>query len=107
MSNATKLAAALSVAGAMLASSPASFAQERLTTQAYVTGVYAYGDCYYNLSQICPAAPGAYAAIAPRAVDAYAAVDGIVQPPYLVATPWWRLGGLRGNDWVAIHGANF
>jgi hypothetical protein len=105
MSNATKLVAALSVAGAMLASSPASLAQEQLT-RAYAAGVYALPDCYYDVGQTCGSAYGAYAAIAPLAVDAYAAVNGIVQPPYLATTPW-RMRGLRGSDWIAIHGANF
>ena len=105
MSNATKFAAALSVVTALLASSPDSFAQEQLTTQAYVTGIAVYPDCYYNTSQICRAG-GAYAAIAPLAVDAYAAVGGVAQPPYLVTTPWF-IRGLRAGDWVAIHGANF
>jgi hypothetical protein len=106
MSNATKLVAALSVAGTMLASAPASVAQEQLT-RAYVSGVYANADCYYNISQICGPANGAYAAIAaPLAVDAYAAVNGFVQRPYLATTPWLPRG-LRGSDWVAIHGANF
>jgi hypothetical protein len=88
----------------MLASS-SSFAQDRLT-RAYAPDVYSYPDCYYDPSQICHAY-GAYAAIAPFAsVDAYAAVNGVVQRPYTLTTPW-RLRGLRGNDWVAIHVSNF
>jgi hypothetical protein len=104
MSNATKLVAALSVAGTMLASAPASFAQERLTS-AYATGAYAYVDCYYDPSLVCGRASGAYAAITPfRPVDAYGAVNGFVQPPLLTAQPW-IFRGLRGGDWVAIHGS--
>jgi hypothetical protein len=101
MSNATKLAAALSLAGAMLTSSPASFAQEQLTP-AYV-GVYA--DCYYNISLAC-GPNGSYAAIVTTPVDAYAAVNGIVPQPYF-AVPRWYSPRLRAPDWVAIHGANF
>jgi hypothetical protein len=94
MSNATKLAAALSLAGAMLASSPASYAQDlRSVRYAYASGAY---DCYYDPSLICP--PGPYAAMRPVGpYAAYAAVNGYVQPMF------WR--GLRGGDWVAIHGA--
>jgi hypothetical protein len=98
MSNTTKLVAALSVAGTMLASSPASYAQD-LRRGVYASGAYAsavYGDCYYDPSQICP--PGPYAAMRPVGpYAAYAAVNGYVQPMF------WR--GLRGGDWVAIHGA--
>lgn len=106
MSNTKKIVAAISVAGAMLVSSPASFAQDQLSA-AYVNGVYA--DCYYNVGPACNA-PGAYAAIAPVPVDAYAAVNGVVQPtpysPYLT-TGRWITRGLRGADWVAIHGTAF
>ena len=35
---------------------------------------------------------------------AYAAVNGFVRPSYLATAPlFWR--GLRGGDWVAIHGS--
>jgi hypothetical protein len=102
MSNATKLAAALGLAGAMLASSPASYAQDlRRTT--YATALY--GDCYYDPLLICgPVSYAAMASVAPLAVDAYAAANGVVQPSYLTTAPFfWR--GLRGGDWVAIHGS--
>lgn len=102
MSNTTKLAAALGLAGAMLVSSPASYAQDlRLTT--YATSVY--GDCYYDPSQTCgPVSYAAMASVAPLAVNAFAAVNGVVQPSYLTTAPFfWR--GLRGGDWVAIHGS--
>ena len=101
MSNATKLAAALSLAATMLA--PASYAQDlRAVPYAYASG--AYGDCYYDPSLIC--APGSYAAMTTTApFGAYAAINGVVQPPYFATgTIFWR--GLRGGDWVAIHGSS-
>ena len=97
MSNATKLAAALSVAGTMLAFSPASHAQE-LRQVPYAASVYV--DCYYDPSLIC--GRDAYAAVTPYA--AYAAVNGIVRPSYLATAPLFGRG-LRGGDWVAIHGS--
>jgi hypothetical protein len=102
MSKATKLAAALSLAGAMLASIPASNAQDLRAvgtyTYGYASGVY--GDCYYDPSQICPAGP--YAAVRNgTAFGAYAAINGA---PYLATAPFF-FRGLRGGDWVAIHGS--
>ena len=102
MSQAIKLAAALGLAGTMLASSPASHAQN-LRTVPYAYAAGAYGDCYYDPSQICP--PGPYAAV--RTVGpfgAYAAINGTVQPSYLGTEPFF-FRGLRGGDWVAIHGS--
>ena len=59
-------------------------------------------NCYYDPSLIC--GRGAYAAVTRTPYAAYAAVNGIVQPSYLATAPrFWR--GLRGGDWVAIHGS--
>jgi hypothetical protein len=99
MSNATKLAAALSLAGAMLASAPASNAQDWRRVGAYAYGAY---DCYYDPSQVCP--PGPYAVTTTSPFAAYAAVNGIRSPYFTTTAPFfWR--GLRGGDWVAIHGS--
>ena len=102
MSNATRFFAALSLAGAMLVHSPASFAQERLR-QAYVPPAYA--DCYYNVGGVCDT-NGAYAAIGPAPYGGpFAAIGVVPQRSYLATTlGFWR--GLRGGDWTAIHGAN-
>ena len=107
MSNATKFAAAICLAGATLAFSPASHAQD-MGQFAYTSG--AYGDCYYDPSLICgPVAYGSYGSygygavargVAPYA--AYAAINGAVQSPYATLLRW---RGLRGGDWVAIHGS--
>ncbi len=62
-----------------------------------------YVDCYYDPSLIC--GRDAYAAVTRvTPYGAYAAVNGFVQPSYLATAPlFWR--GLRGGDWVAIHGS--
>jgi hypothetical protein len=114
MPNATRFVAALSLAGAMLVHSPASFAQ-RTIRQVYAPPVFI--DCYYNTTGICNSAGayggpyasygaplgvrGAYAAIGPVPYDSYAAVNGFTQPPN---GPWFTRG-LTGGDWTAIHGA--
>jgi len=83
----------------MLASSSASQAQY-LRQYAYTSG--AYVDCYYDPSMVCGRVSYAAASVTPY--GAYAAINGVVQPPYLATAPlFWR--GLRGGDWVAIHGA--
>ncbi len=104
MAKSKTLVAALSLAGATLAFSPAAFAQD--LRQAYVTPIYV--DCYYDIGKICgPAvAVGAYAALGPVGYDSYssyAAVGVVGRPAY--ATTRWLGSGLRGGDWIAIHGA--
>jgi hypothetical protein len=101
MAKSKTLVAALGLAGATLAFSPAAFAQESLR-QAYVTPIYV--DCYYDIGKICGPAGGvgAYAAFGPvgyNGYSSYAAVGVVPQP-----TQWFGRG-LRGGDWIAIHGA--
>ena len=101
MSNATRFAAALALAGAILAPSSATLAQEGMR-QAYLAPV-AY-DNYYNANSL-PDGYGTYAAIGPTvSSDSYAAVGIVAQPSYPQTARWFR-PGLRGGDWVSIHGA--
>jgi hypothetical protein len=84
---------------------PASYAQDlRPVPYAYAYAGGIYGDCYYDISLAC--APGTYAAVTTTTpFGAYAAINGVVRQPYLTGAPfYWR--GLRGGDWVAIHGSN-
>jgi hypothetical protein len=100
MAKSKTLVAALSLAGATLAFSPAAVAQESLR-QVYAAPVYV--DCYYDIGKICgPAvAVGAYAALGPYGYgSSYAAVGVVGQP-----TTLWLGRGLRGGDWVAVHGS--
>ena len=103
MANVKTLAAALGLAGAMLAPTQASFAQD-FVRQVPVAPLYV--DCYYDLDMSCRyggGAYGAYAAIGPIGIGAgpYAA---IVAPGYGMAAPrFW--GPLRDGDWTAVHGA--
>ncbi len=107
MAKSNTLVAALGLAGATLAFSPAAVAQESLR-QAYVSPIYV--DCYYDIGKICGPAVGvgAYAAFGPVGYDSYSsyAAVGVVGRPAYVVTPQWIGRGLRGGDWVAIHGAN-
>jgi hypothetical protein len=104
MAKSTTLVAALGLAGATLAFSPAAVARERLR-QVYAAPVYV--DCYYDIGKICGPAVGAYAALGPVGYDSYSsyAAVGVVPQPAYVATTQWFGRGLRGGDWVAIHGA--
>ncbi len=102
MSNATRFAAAIVLAGAMLAPSSASFAQEYVR-QGYLASL-AY-DNYYNANSLPDGyGNGSYAATGPVGYGSFAAVGIAVQPAYpLMAPRFWS--GLRGGDWVSIHGA--
>lgn len=102
MTNTTRFAVALGLAGAVLALSSPSFAQDYLR-QTYVP--LAAGDCYYNIAPDCRGqvpvvVPGAYA-FANGPYDAYNAITR----PYGAPTVWISRG-LTGGDWTAIHGAN-
>lgn len=100
MQDKTSLFGGLIVAGAFLTASPQASAQE-VVRRVYVPAAL-LTDCYYNTNNSCDAI-GAYAMVSPVVVDSYASANG-VPVPYVVAAPWiWR--GLRGADWVAIHGA--
>ncbi len=77
--------------------------------QAYVLGSAPYAapyvdDCYYNTSHRCDAY--AYVDVpsyGPR--NAYGAIDVFPQTSPFVTRQWIYRGGLRGADWVAVHGA--
>lgn len=103
MSNATRFAAAIVLAGAMLAPSSASFAQEYVRQGYFAPLAY---DNYYNANSLPDGyGNGSYAAIGPLGYGSFAAVGIGVQPAYTVAGRWsWP--GLRGGDWVAIHGSS-
>jgi hypothetical protein len=100
MTKSKTLVAALGLAGAALAFSPAAFAQAPLR-QAYVPPIYV--DCYYDIGKVCGPAGGvgAYAAVGPVGYGSSYAAIGVVPQP----TRWFGRG-LRGGDWTAIHGAN-
>lgn len=106
MAKSKTLVAALSLAGATLAFSPAAVAQESLR-QVYAAPIYT--DCYYDIGKICGPAGGvgAYAALGPVGYDSYSsyAAVGVVRQPAYIATTQWFGRGLRGGDWVAIHGS--
>jgi hypothetical protein len=106
MAKSKTLAAALALAAATLTFSPAALAQESLR-RVYAAPIYV--DCYYDIGKVCGPAGGvgAYAALGPVGYDSYSsyAAVGVVGRPAYVATPQWIGGGLRGGDWVAIHGA--
>lgn len=101
MSNLRSFAIALGSVGALLAASPASFAQEgwRMIYPPRVV----YIDRYYDYP---PVYAGAAYVRGPMAYDAYAAVP-LYQNGYdaYAATSRWYSPVLRGGDWVAVHGA--
>lgn len=100
MSKATRFAATLSLAGAMLAPSSPSFAQDYVRQTSLAPLAY---DNYYNANSL-PDGYGSYAAVGPVSSDTFAAIGYAAQPAYTVAGRFsWP--GLRGGDWVAIHGS--
>ena len=101
MAKSKTLVAALSLAGATLAFSPAAVAQQSLRYAAPI-----YLDCYYDIGKMCgEAGVGAYAAFGPVGYGSSYAAVGVVGPPAYVPTTRWFGRGLRSGDWVAIHGA--
>ncbi len=103
MAKSKTLVAALSLAGATLAFSPAAVAQESLR-QVYAAPIYV--DCYYDIGKICGPAVGvgAYAALGPSVTALILCSRRRRQAAGLRTTLWFGRG-LRGGDWVAIHGS--
>lgn len=104
MSNTTRFAVALGLAGAVLVYAPPALAQDSMFAPNGMRQTYAplpAGDCYYNIAPDCR---GLVAVVVPGGYGPYAAYNAI--PGTYMPTTVWVSRGLTGGDWTAIHGAN-
>ncbi|MDQ8731128.1 hypothetical protein [Bradyrhizobium sp. LHD-71] len=106
--NATKFAAALVLAGAMLV--PAEPASAQVLQNNWRAAAPYYPEPYTDYYQTTtgPGRSGAsgipesaYSAAVPN-IDSYAAMGPVVPRPVLTPREWGT--GLRAPDWTAIHG---